>query len=564
MKKLSLLAASSVLSLAAFAATPGTPILLNKHANGPRLAKTIEVPQNLRFEKATTLQSRASDVITDPAGEAKTYLQEGYGFFIYGYYVYAGATEAAATVVWGDNNDVYIKPAITSWAEMCDGYVKGTVEGNKITVNLPQRISTMTGYNEDEELEEFAVYASLMAYTGEYYYQPVEDNNVITYTIQDDGSLVMETVGEFPVDDEGALDYAEKMLSVYVDYCGSPLWYYCSDVNQTLTPFAGEPTTLPASVELDTNWSIVDAQMDGRHISVAFDGNDVYLSNLIDIMPEAVMKGTLDEEGVVTFTEQYMGVSSVANNFLYFYPAVTAYMLDEEYGSYYYSSEFADELKMEYDAEAKTLRAVDDGSLYLACGSYYSLFIYPIIQYQTAEDMNAAPSAPVLLDYFDGIEDYGYGMMDWTIPAMNVNGYVLDTDKMYYIIYTDGEPYTFYTDTYYYFPDDMTEIPYNFTDDWDLYVEGTEHYFYFYDEGIKTVGCRSFYEGSDGVTYQSDMITYNVGTTAIKTIDATKTVKTQAYYDINGRQVINPTKGFYLQKTVYTDGTTSVAKIAIR
>ena len=73
-----------------------------------------------------------------------------------------------------------------------------------------------------------------------------------------------------------------------------------------------------------SSWEVV-----GRTLSIGFDGNDVYLQGFSVYLPEAWIKGTLNDDLTqVTFPAQYYG--SLYGNDLYFYPTTP---VDGEYVS---------------------------------------------------------------------------------------------------------------------------------------------------------------------------------------------------------------------------------------
>ncbi|MCC8071824.1 MAG: hypothetical protein LIO90_08510 [Bacteroidales bacterium] len=538
-----------------------------------RALPTEKVAKLEKLQVAPTMQSRASEMITEPEGEMKLYNMSGYGYYIYWVWIYTGSSDCAGQIVWGDNNEVYLKPAISSFAS--DAYVKGTVEGNKITVKYPQQIALFYDYDEDDNIVYLPGMVSLMKSDGEGDYVVVADeDNYMTYTIMDDGSVVMDLNEEFEYDDEGYVIDPEYMVTLYIEYGteeeSDPYWYYYGDIQQSFTPMTDVATELPAGVEMDNDWVLTDANNNALNIAVGFDGDDVYLGNLDPALENMYAKGTIKGEQVV-FETQYMGLDEYYGYFVYMVPVVSTYEWDEEYEEWYYENEIADQLVFTYDKEAKRLTAINNGSLCVNTATdylyYYDCYIHPVIQYQSAADQNANPKNPELTYFRAFDEDYGYGYMIWDIPKINVNDYLLNTEDMYYIFYVDGEEFTFYTDEYYGLEEDMTEIPWDFCDNeyYDIYAYSDgEHEIYFYQEGWTKVGMQSFFKGNDGELYKSELVTYNVGSTGIDTLTANKEVKAVTFYDINGRQISRPAQGFYIQKTVFTDGTTSVSKVARR
>lgn len=188
-----------------------------------------------------------------------------------------------------------------------------------------------------------------------------------------------------------------------------------------------------------------------------------------------------------------------------------------------------------------------------------------MIFYQSDEEVNANPQDPEFLYFY---EDSGYGYGDnygWYIPNVNVNGAVLNPSRMYYNIYVNYELYEFFTDTYVYFDEDMIDIPYDFTDDWDIYNPAPDLDLYLHDSGVDVIGCQSFYVGTDGITYASNAVHVNIEEfLGVNVAKANTEVKSVQYFNIAGQRVTNPKTGLFIKSTTYTDGTRRVEKVAIK
>ena len=94
-------------------------------------------------------------------------------------------------------------------------------------------------------------------------------------------------------------------------------------------------------------------------------------------------------------------------------------------------------------------------------------------------------------------------------------------------------------------------------------VDGELHEIYLYDEGFTTLGIQSHFVGTDGKTYSSDIMTYDI-TTGVTSVEAAKEVKNVEFFNINGAKVSRPDKGLYVMRSTYTDGTTRTVKTFIR
>lgn len=83
------------------------------------------------------------------------------------------------------------------------------------------------------------------------------------------------------------------------------------------------------------------------------------------------------------------------------------------------------------------------------------------------------------------------------------------------------------------------------SDDWKVITGGVMAYLY-----------------SEDNTYESYVI--QTESSGVKTIGADATVKSVTYYDLNGLKVMNPAKGMYVSRTVYSDGTVVTSKVAVK
>ena len=151
-----------------------------------------------------------------------------------------------------------------------------------------------------------------------------------------------------------------------------------------------------------------------------------------------------------------------------------------------------------------------------------------------------------------------------------------------YIIYVDGEPYTFEEkigpnlngeDVWKYigFEEPTIYVPYNFDNyiDVTVSVQGSKA-IGFYNNDIETFGVQSVYFYGDNPTF-SDIVTYDVATgetnvnegtgSGVKSMENTEMISKE-FYDLAGRKINNPDKGIFIMKTVYSDGSVKVKKIA--
>lgn len=182
-----------------------------------------------------------------------------------------------------------------------------------------------------------------------------------------------------------------------------------------------------------------------------------------------------------------------------------------------------------------------------------STFTYPV----EPEDVAATPATPTDLEY-DVHPTYGPRIFV-EVPRKDVDGNRLRKDKLFYQIYSmiDGTAYayTLTASAYEKLESDLEVIPYDFTDEWDIYTEGDSKKVYLYGaDGWEKVGVKSIYTGG-GETHVSGIIWYNIAdgtitveedTTGISQVNATEQNSGKAY-NLAGQQVKQGYKGIVIK-----------------
>lgn len=231
----------------------------------------------------------------------------------------------------------------------------------------------------------------------------------------------------------------------------------------------------------------------GGSVFIGFDGNDVYVKGLCTWIPEAWVKGTL-EGTTVTFAQgQYFG------NY------------DEEYDMYL-NTLLGEDVVFTYDSEAGTFTAqntvflVDNDTYYF--DSYRGAVLTKVIEKATM------PANPVITDLVND-EDYGY-YLTFNVPTVDVDGNPLVSSKLSYELFTDidGEvaPLTFTPATHELLTENLTVIPYGFTEGWDFYT--TSIYLNdLFSEDWDKLGIKSIYTGG-GETNETEIQWFEIEKTA--------------------------------------------------
>lgn len=272
-------------------------------------------------------------------------------------------------------------------------------------------------------------------------------------------------------------------------------------------------------------------------VFIVIDGQDIYFQGLsVDYLPSGWVKGTLSD-GVVDVPAAYMGPFDFWGD---------TYELDFD------GAEFV------YDEAANTFTAAD-GYTTSVEGEILDEYINVVLTGATA--VPATPATPQITEFTQ--DSYGY-FVKMTIPATDVDGNDLFTSFLSYQLYYQKPDRAVYeyavtTDNYIFAEEDMTQIPYNYTDSYDIDVAGKQFYLYGDDiEQWTAVGVKSIYT-VDGVTNESPISWYQLATTAISDIHAAS--GETRYYDLQSRPADARSHGILIQVTRLSDGTVRTAKV---
>ena len=176
----------------------------------------------------------------------------------------------------------------------------------------------------------------------------------------------------------------------------------------------------------------------------------------------------------------------------------------------------------------------------------------------------AVPATPEITELT--LDDYGY-YVKMNIPAVDVEGNDLFPSLLsYQLLYEKpGETgvYEFTTDDYIFIEENMTQVPYNYTDSYDIDKAGKQVYLYADDlETWTLIGVKSIYTVGNEVN-ESEVFWFATpfSFTAIEDITASPVMATR-YFDLQGREVGAAAKGLIIQVNRLADGTTQAMKMA--
>lgn len=410
-------------------------------------------------------------VVTPPAGLTTE-------VWTVGRYFYDGQSETGeekALQVGFDGNDVYVNGFSYLMEE--DAWIKGTLseDGKSITFASGQYYGSYQGYD--------LFFAAYDLYTDE----------IAPVTVAYDAAA-------------GTMTWPE---TVYILENGAPdemnMFGYFTWIPAMVKGTAPDPLAAPDIVT--TEWlfksqSISEDQETGEyvlsdynlHVNVGVGVNEVFVQGLCEDIPNAWIKGTLDPAtNKVTFpTGQYFGQA-----------AILFWVFDYYFAGY--GENGLEDVVMAYDPEAKTLTMESPTDLLINAAwlLYDPNLTLTDVTLQEIADVAATPAQPAITA---ATLDGNYPNVRINVPDTDVEGNPLLVGKLSYQYYYDVNhtvsPLTLSPSEYMYLYADMTEIPYTFTDDYDIY-----NYRLYLNMDISTwnkIGIQSIYRGG-GEEHKSEI-----------------------------------------------------------
>lgn len=515
-------------------------------------------------------------VITSAEGTEKFYDKDSVGTAFFAGAVKQYKDQFPASIVWGDNNVVYIKDIISTFNT--GNFVKGTIYGNTITVPLNQLVDY---YEEEGYGIKLAVFKSVENPNNpdliDFYYEP--SITEVSYTLDSNGDMSLNLPGD-PFDGKNVPEYVLGLC-----YSDSDEFIGFSDYAQEYTLLDIVQTQFPKDAESEY-YVFIDSYNYANLVEIATQDGKMYIKGLCDSFEEGVIVGSINGNEVVFEQNQYLGIY-YDSFYIYTKVAVPNPDYDEED---YLSSPFilapADavfKLIIDYDNNIITTA---DKDVYLSfqpdeddCFNSIGLYGDFLLRYQSTSA--GTPANPTKLVYTTEYMPYqGFNDFMFTLSNFSTEGNLLDTETLYYRIFIDDEPLIFGEEIAYdlldreviiyeYVPDQQIYMVYEFQNGNDISkFTYNEFDIGIYMEGVSTVGVQSMYRHEGVVTY-SDLVTLDVETgqvteTGVKTVKAESPVVKREFYTLSGMKVEHPSKGMYAVREIHADGTVTSAKLLMK
>ena len=482
----------ALLILVAFAMTmaaSGQHLTMNPRQSGQQVKGKYEFRTTHKSpshdQKSSMAQMRKAptrvDVISEqPEGELKTYVRSGGAMYNFWGYLFSTYQDGSAMqmVYADDGKTVYLQDPISQAAAGTWVRAELSDDGKTLTMPLNQHII----FYDDVGYGMITAWVDVTLDDDGYVVAtPNLDIQEATFTIGDDGTISL-------VGSSGDVNNFE-CSGLGLIYDDDFTWAGYSDWESVYTPFDATPVELPDGIVMeDFSMKYVDSNGSpaGKMVKVAMMDNDVYIQGFSSMVPEGIMKGTMNGDKVVFPSDQYLGIgNSLFMNMM---------GLDADYM-------ILDNLEFDYEAETRTMTASDILAV-VAGESIQELFATPVIA--PYFDHAATPANPEVIDFVDQGEVGGNNYGSFNVPTLDTEGNFINPNDLYYRIYFDeDELFTFGPDEYPYVTQFMTDVPYNYTEGYDFGVGGAT--VYFYETGFRRVGIQSVFCGG-GEVHESDIV----------------------------------------------------------
>lgn len=457
--------------------------------------------------------------------------------------------------LWGqvvegtDGKTVWVHNPLNAY--YADTWVKmERAEGDTLTMSLPMHFvheEYSDGYAQDGYL--YKLKATREEYEGSTYLTFIpDDDQTAKFVWRNDTLSFVNTTAD------------SKLLGM-CDEEGN--WYGYGDYVLSYAPFAETPVA-PKDASKAATYGlryVESGQEYGRLAKVVREGDDIFVSGLSDNLPDAWAKGTLDGTKLTFKANQYMGLDKVTESYAYFQPIEHKdvwYDFGDGTGDYYSDPFLAETIDFTFDAAAGTFSTDSTFCVNQGRNAVNQLFSYEEAKFSPWEDKPYTPADPTDLSFMPYTEDLGYGIFSFAPYEFSKDDEQLDPAALYYNIFLDDEKFTFYPDEYSSLSEEMTDVPFGFTDRADFTNYAGLYNVYLYVTGFERIGVQMVYKGG-GETHKSAIV-YCDATDGIERVTSHGAAVSRTYTDLSGRRVAAPAKGVYVETVTYADGTRQSVK----
>lgn len=439
--------------------------------------------KDFKNAKATN-RAAAGPIYDQPAGTEAFYTRSGSAYYVLWGYVYSDDFSGSIGNVVTDGNTVYFKNIISQFPE--GTWTKGTINGSTIEIDFPQAYLSLSGET---------YYTYMLGYDAtEQWFMPTDDQKlVLNYNA---------ATGAITTPEGSAFYYGETIVGLCTE---GGEWQGYADWNMTYEKVTDELVQAPADLKTE-QYALTANGYEGSLVNVGIQGNDIYVQGLHANLPESWVKGTINGNKVSFKTGQYLGPDESINYHTYLMSATSEEKYDEDYGEWYTEYTLTDaDITFDYDPATKRL---SQGTTFLVNAAkdkvyYVSAFSEAVMTPFT--EVAATPAAPTDLQIAENGFTYfnmgwGWGEFGFNLTKSDADGNYILPEKLSYVLWAkvngEDKQLSFSPYDYVELTEEMTEIPYDFTEEWDFYISGAMRDIYYHTIGFEALGVQTIYRGA--------------------------------------------------------------------
>ena len=498
-------------------------------------------------------------LVTPPEGIApETYYHSGK-------YTFNNNVRINTTVsIVKDGSDYYVQglAAIEEYGDelFTDVWVKGTFDGETLTIPMLQYVGVYSSYSTDYDIYFTGANEDGNLADVVFYYDAEND----VFTLADDYYLNAATDRIYYLAYFHAGNVLSKEEPAPLEAVTPPEGLTTTDYQFTAKELTYEEDEETGEYnEVYTDYS--------EFVKIGFDGNDLYIQGICQELPEAWVKGTVEGNIAIIPACQYIGT--------YVDDTWSAWGIIESNEHFITSlgDEGFDAIVLDIEQNGKRLVArnyIIDNEDNIELNPWH---IYDEGVFGEFNEKEAKPADPEITS----VTVYSsYTRVALDIPTVDINGEAMNTNKLFYRIFTDVEkdiqPFVFTTDLYD-LEDDLVEVPYNLDDDYDFYKGGNPVYLNGDCSAFNRIGVQTVYYGGmdvpanpaqrtvfDVANNESAIVWYKIKdyieAGIIDVNSKAKELTGVRYYNVNGQSSDKPFSGINIIVRSYSDGSTVTTK----
>lgn len=461
-----------------------------------------------------------------------------------------------------ENGDVYMQYPISFFFQGQNNYIKGHLDGNVITIQLPQLINIEELHDDDGNVTEtYYDYALKLEFrhseedgdTGWYY---ACEDQIYQFRLNDDGTLTSLTP-DYMI---GQCNWMESDTNPGIFGWS---WQGNGDFVDKELILEDKELEVPSEAEFES-WTLVDG-FNARTLPVAFLNDKVYIKEIFtDQGAQGAIVGSMNGDKITFDSDQYLGISLMNMHTAYF---MGGHIEKVEVEGLEYDNFVNDgSLVLDYDRDRKVMNT-ESGAFSITSSDkkmWYTMTNHPYISVPNPNAVVTRLYPPRIDTFYPAEDDYEAEML-FAVSAVDPDKNILDPERYFFELIMDDEVFTFCSDEYE-LPEgmtEMTEVPVNYTSDnaYDFYAYGTNHGIVIYPQGYENLGIRTLYKGDS--TVYSD-ITWAPGYESGVKDWAEDSKETEVrYYTIDGIPAVTHEHGLFIRVAKCQDGTLRRSKIAI-